>query len=44
MKHRQDPGRGTNGAKAFWSHYGARVEMHGHFFVREHVQFRTMGI
>ena len=44
MKHRSEPGRGTNGAKAFWSHYGARVGMRGHFFVRDRVQLRTMGI
>ena len=44
MKHRCEPGRGTNCAKAFWSYYGAKVGLLGHFFVRDRVQLRTMGI
>jgi hypothetical protein len=44
MKHRSEPGRGAGGAKAFWSYYGAKVGMLGHFFVRDRVQLRTMGI
>jgi serine/threonine protein phosphatase PrpC len=44
MKHRSEPGRGAGGANAFWSYYGARVGMRGHFFVRDRVQLRTMGI
>ncbi len=44
MKHRSEPGRGAGGVNAFWSHYGARVGMRGHFFVRDRVQLRTMGI
>jgi hypothetical protein len=44
MKHRSEPGRGAGGVNAFWSYYGARVGMRGHFFVRDRVQLRTMGI
>jgi hypothetical protein len=44
MKHRREPGRGTGGANAFWSHYGARVGMQGHFFIRDGFRLRTMGI
>ncbi len=44
MKHRSEPGKGAGGANAFWSYYGARVGMLGHFFVRDRVQLRTMGI
>ena len=44
MKHRMEPGRGTGGENAFWSYYGAKVGMRGHFFVRDSVQLRTMGI
>ena len=44
MKHLKEPGRGTNGAKAFWSHYGARVGMLGDFFIRDGFRLRTMGI
>ena len=44
MKHRREPGRGTSGSTAFLSHYGAKVGMRGHLFVRDDVQLRTMGI
>ena len=44
MKHRSEPGRGIFGSMAFLSYYGARIGMRGHFFVRDHVQLRTMGI
>ena len=44
MKHRREPGRGTAGSTAFLSHYGAKVGMRGHLFVRDDVQLRTMGI
>jgi hypothetical protein len=44
MKHRTEPGRGTGGTNAFWNYYGARVGMQGHFFVRDGVRLRTMGI
>ena len=44
MKHRQEPGRGTNCTKAFWSYYGAKVGILGHFFIRDSVRLRTMGI
>ena len=44
MKHRQEPGRGTGGANAFWSHYGAKIYMQGHFFIRDGFRLRTMGI
>jgi hypothetical protein len=44
MKHRQEPGRGTNCTKAFWSYYGAKVGMLGHSFIRGNVRLSTMGI
>jgi hypothetical protein len=44
MKHRREPGRGTGGANAFWSYYGARILMRGHLFVRDNFEVRTMGI
>jgi len=44
MKHRKEPGRGAGGVNAFWSYYGARVGMRGHFFIRDQFQSRTMGI
>jgi len=44
MKHRSEPGRGTGGANAFWSYYGANVCMQGHFLIRDCVRLRTMGI
>lgn len=44
FKHLKEPGRGAGGEKAFWSHYGARVGMCGHSFVRGPVKVRTMGI
>lgn len=44
MKHRREPGRGKGGANAFWSYYGAKIFMQGHFFIRDRVQLRTMGI
>lgn len=44
MKHRREPGRGSGGADAFWSYYGARIFMQGHFFIRDGVKLRTMGI
>ena len=43
MKHRREPGRGTGGVNAFWSYYGAKVCMQGHFLIRDGVQLRTMG-
>jgi len=44
MKHRHEPGRGKGGANAFWSYYGAKIFMQGHFFIRDRIQLRTMGI
>jgi hypothetical protein len=44
MKHRHEPGRGTIGSTAFLNHYGAKVGMRGHLFIRDNVQLRTMGI
>ena len=44
MKHRREPGRGTTGTTAFLCHYGAKIGMRGHLFVRDDVQLRTMGI
>jgi hypothetical protein len=44
MKHRREPGRGIGGANAFWSYYGAKVCMQGHFFIRDGFRLRTMGI
>lgn len=44
MKHRREPGRGTGGANAFWSYYGAKICMQGHFFIRDGFRLRTMGI
>ena len=44
MKHRREPGRGISGSTAFLNHYGAKVGMRGHLFVRDDVQLRTMGI
>jgi len=44
MKHSGEKGRGPGGTMAFWSYYGARIGMRGHFFVRDDVQLRTMGI
>jgi serine/threonine protein phosphatase PrpC len=44
MKHRSEPGRGAGGVNAFWSYYGARVGMRGHFFIRDSFRLRTMGI
>jgi len=44
MKHRSEPEKGLCGNKAFLRHYGAEVGMRGHFFVRDYVQLRTMGI
>ena len=44
FKHLKEPGRGAGGEKAFWTHYGARVGMCGHSFVRGPVKVRTMGI
>jgi len=44
MKHRSEPGRGKGGSDAFWNHYGARNFMQGHFFIRDGVRLRTMGI
>jgi hypothetical protein len=44
MKHRSEPGRGKGGSDAFWNHYGARISMQGHFFIRDGVRLRTMGI
>lgn len=44
MKHRREPGRGIGGANAFWNHYGAKVCMQGHFFIRDSFRLRTMGI
>lgn len=44
MKHRREPGRGTAGTTAFLNHYGAKIGMRGHLFVRDDVQLRTMGI
>jgi hypothetical protein len=44
MKHRSEPGRGAGGANAFRRHYGPNVSMQGHFFVRDRVKLRTMGI
>jgi serine/threonine protein phosphatase PrpC len=44
MKHLKEPGRGAGGTKAFMRHYGAEISMRGHFFVRDRVQLRTMGI
>jgi hypothetical protein len=44
MKHSGEPGRGPGGTMAFLSYYGARIGMRGHFFVRDDVQLRTMGI
>lgn len=44
MKHRSEPGRGKGGSDAFWKHYGAKIFMQGHFFIRDRVQLRTMGI
>ena len=44
MKHRSEPGRGTGGANAFRRLYGACVTMSGHFFIRDGLTLRTMGI
>ena len=44
MKHRSEPGRGKGGSNAFWSYYGAKIFMQGHFFIRDGVRLRTMGI
>jgi len=44
MKHRCEPGRGTNCAKAFWSYYGAKVGLLGNFFIRDGFRLRIMGI
>jgi hypothetical protein len=44
IKHRREPGRGIGGANAFWSYYGAKVCMQGHFFIRDGFRLRTMGI
>jgi serine/threonine protein phosphatase PrpC len=44
MKHRSEPGRGKGGSNAFWSYYGARIFMQGHFFIRDGFRLRTMGI
>jgi serine/threonine protein phosphatase PrpC len=44
MKHRSEPGRGKGGSNAFWSYYGAKIFMQGHFFIRDRVRLRTMGI
>ncbi len=44
MKHRREPGRGIGGEKAFWSYYGAKICMQGHFFIRDGFRLRTMGI
>jgi len=44
MKHSKEPGRGTGGENAFWNHYGAKVCMQGHFFIRDSFRLRTMGI
>lgn len=44
MKHRREPGRGKGGANAFWSYYGAKIFMQGHFFIRDGFRLRTMGI
>ena len=44
MKHRRELGRGKCGSDAFWKHYGARVGMQGHFFIRDSVRLRTIGI
>jgi hypothetical protein len=44
MKHRREPGRGTGGENAFWSYYGAKVCMQGHFLIRDSFRLRTMGI
>ena len=44
FKHLKEPGRGINGEKAFRRNYGAMVRMQGHFFIRDNVRLRTMGI
>ena len=44
MKHRSEPGRGKGGSNAFWSYYGAKIFMQGHFFIRDSFRLRTMGI
>jgi len=44
MKHRSEPGRGKGGSDAFWSYYGAKIFMQGHFFIRDSFRLRTMGI
>ncbi len=44
MKHRREPGKGTGCANAFWSYYGAKICMQGHFFIRDGFRLRTMGI
>jgi len=44
MKHRHEPGRGTTGTTAFLRHYGAKIGMRGHLFVRDNFEVRTMGI
>jgi hypothetical protein len=44
MKHRSEPGRGKGGSDSFWKHYGARIFMQGHFFIRDGFRLRTMGI
>jgi hypothetical protein len=44
MKHRRDPGRGINGKNLSGVIMEQELECVGIFFVRERVQFRTMGI
>ena len=44
MKYRKEPGRGKGGSNAFWSNYGARIFMQGHFFIRDRFELQTMGI
>lgn len=44
MKHRGEKGRGECGTMAFLRNYGARIGMRGHFFVRDDVKLRTMGV